>query len=226
MTDLNREMGVIFDLDGVLVDTGQWHRGAWDDLAQKEGLVMSDEFFRQTFGMQNYQIIPMLAGQDLPRDEIDRMSEWKERRYRELILGKLELLEGVAELLGELMDAGFRLAVGTSTPQVNLAFMLEHLPLKDSFDAYVTGEDVAHGKPAPDTFLRAAEKLGLEPGRCVVVEDAVAGIQAALAASMPVVAVTTTRNRSELAQAALIVDSLAELGAGDFVKLLSGRKKD
>jgi len=168
--------GVIFDLDGVLIDTGQFHRQSWYDLAREEDFQMSDELFYSTFGMQNYQIIPLLVRRDLTAEDIERMSEWKENRYRELISGKLTLQEGARELIDELKSNGFLLAIGTSAPQANLAFMLEHTGVDDCFDAYVTGEEVSNSKPAPDTFLKAAEKLLLAPGRCLVVEDAVQGV--------------------------------------------------
>jgi len=213
--------GVIFDLDGVLIDTGQFHRQSWYDLAREEDFQMSDELFYSTFGMQNYQIIPLLVRRDLTAEDIERMSEWKERRYRELISGKLTLQEGARGLIDELKSNGFLLAIGTSAPQANLAFMLEHTGVDDCFDAYVTGEEVSNSKPAPDTFLKAAEKLSLTPGRCIVVEDAVQGVQAAKKAGMKVVAVCTTRQREDLEEADLIVDSLGELKADDFLKLLN-----
>lgn len=220
MTDLNEQWAVIFDLDGVLVNTGPFHRQAWYDLAEKENLQMSDELFYSTFGMQNYLIIPKLVGKQLPRDEIDRMSDWKEQRYRDLVAGKLQLLEGVEPLLENLKQHGFALAIGTSTPRTNLDFMFKYISLTDFFDAYVTGEEIAEGKPAPDTFLKAAEKLSLSAGRCVVVEDAVAGIQAAKAAGMAVIAVTNTTERDKLKQADLVVDSLTELDADNFITLI------
>ncbi len=213
--------GVIFDLDGVLIDTGQFHRQSWYDLAREEDFQMSDELFYSTFGMQNYQIIPLLVRRDLTAEDIERMSEWKERRYRELISGKLTLQEGARGLIDELKSNGFLLAIGTSAPQANLAFMLEHTGVDDCFDAYVTGEEVSNSKPAPDTFLKAAEKLSLSPGHCLVVEDAVQGVQAGKKAGMKVVAVCTTRQREDLEESDLIVDSLGELKADDFLKLLN-----
>ena len=213
--------GVIFDLDGVLIDTGQFHRQSWYDLAGEEDFQMSDELFYSTFGMQNYQIIPLLVRRDLTAEDIERMSEWKESRYRELISGKLTLQEGARGLIDELKSNGFLLAIGTSAPQANLVFMLEHTGVDDCFDAYVTGEEVSNSKPAPDTFLKAAEKLLLAPGRCLVVEDAVQGVQAAKKAGMKVVAVCTTRGREDLEEADLIVESLGELKADDFLKLLN-----
>jgi len=223
MTSVDSRMSVIFDLDGVLVDTGWAHRQAWYDLAGKEGFFFSDEFFYSTFGMQNYQIIPMLLGREPPTEEVGRLSEWKEQRYRELIADKLVLAGGVRTLLDDLKSNHFLLAIGSSAPRANLDIVLQRLHLYNYFDAYVTKEDVTEGKPSPETFLKAAEKLSLPPSRCVVVEDAVQGIEAGKAAGMPVVAVTTTRNRADLVKADIIVDSLAELKAQDFVKLLTNR---
>jgi beta-phosphoglucomutase len=220
MIEDNSHMGVIFDLDGVLVDTGWAHKQSWYDLAEKEGFDMSDDFFYKTFGMRNDQIIPMLAGRGTSSKEIERLSQWKEKRYRELIAENLILPPGVGELLGDLKRSGFLMAVGSSAPKANLDLVLESVKIRDYFNACVTGEEVIEGKPAPDTFVKAAQKLGLPSDCCVVVEDAVQGVEAGKAAGMPVVAVTTTRDRSALSAADIIVDGLGELKAKDFAKLL------
>jgi beta-phosphoglucomutase len=217
-------MGVIFDLDGVLVDSGWAHKKSWYDLAEKEGFPMTDEFFFNTFGMQNYQIIPMLIERDASPDEVDRLSDWKEQRYRDIIAEELVPVEGAKTLLGDLRNTGFLLAVGSSAPKANLELVLDCTDLQDYFDAYVTSQDVTKGKPAPDTFLKAAEKLSLSASSCIVVEDAVQGIQAAKAAGMPVVAVTTTRSRADLVGADIIVDNLAQLKVRQFIDLLGNEK--
>jgi len=224
MKESDNRMGVIFDLDGVLVDTGWAHRQSWYDLAEKEGLSMTDEFFYSTFGMQNYMIIPMLLGRDVPQNEISRLSDWKEQRYREIIAEKLTPAEGAKTLLCDLKNKGFLLAVGSSAPRANLELVLERTGLQDYFDAYVTGQDVTNSKPAPDTFLKASEKLSLGAKNCVVVEDAVQGIEAGKAAGMPVVAVTTTRSRDDLRSADIIVDSLTQLDARQFVELIASQR--
>ena len=216
-------MGVIFDLDGVLVDTGWAHKQSWYDLGEKEGFILTDEFFFSTFGMQNYMIIPMLLGRQASSEEIDRLSDWKELRYREIIEEKLAPSDGAKSLLINLKKEGFLLAVGSSAPRANLELVLERTDLRDYFDAYVTGQDVTNGKPAPDTFLKAAEKLSLDADSCVVVEDAVQGVEAGKAAGMPVVAVTTTRSRADLHKADIIVDSLTQLQARHFGDLLRNR---
>jgi len=220
MARSNHDKGVIFDMDGVLVDSGWAHRQAWFDLAEAEGLEMSDEFFRRTFGMQNDTILPMLRP-GISEPEMDRLSDYKERRYRELVHSQPRAAEGVLALLSDLKASGFRLAIGSSAPRANLDVFWGPLGLVDYFQATVTKEQVVEGKPSPETFLKAAGMLSLAPQRCVVVEDALHGVQAARAAGMPVVAVTTTRSRAELAHADCVVDSLAELNAADFAMLLN-----
>jgi len=222
MAVISDSKAVIFDLDGVLVDTAQAHRQAWYDLAAKQGVPMSDEFFYSTFGMQNSQILPMLLGVDLSEEQIEQLSRWKERRYREIVVQQLRPVQGAHQLLSRLKDARFHLAVGSSAPRENLELILQRAHFATYFDTYVTSEDVSNGKPAPDTFLKAAERLQVAPRCCVVVEDAVPGIQAARAARMAVVAVTTSRSRQDLAEADIVVDSLAELGADDFIRLIEG----
>lgn len=216
----NYDKGVIFDMDGVLVDSGWAHRQAWFDLAEAEGLEMSDEFFCKTFGMQNDTILPMLRP-GISKPEMDRLSDCKEQRYRELVHSRPKAADGVLALLSDLKADGFRLAIGSSAPRANLDVFWGPLGLADYFQATVTKEQVVEGKPSPETFLKAAGMLSLAPQRCVVVEDALHGVQAARAAGMPVVAVTTTRSRAELACADRVVDSLAELSAEDFVRLLN-----
>jgi beta-phosphoglucomutase len=219
MTDCSDKLGVIFDMDGVLVDTGWAHRQAWFDTATLEGLPMSDEFFWGTFGMQNAAILPMMRP-GISKDEITRLSRWKEQRYREVAKEHPDLAPGTLALLKDLKQHGFRLAIGSSAPPENLDVFWDAHKLADYFDARVTSEQVTESKPSPQTFLKAAEKLGLPPSRCAVVEDALQGVQAGQAGGMVVVAVTTTHKREQLAHADYVVDGLADLRAADFLRLL------
>lgn len=220
MTTVGDGKGVIFDLDGVLIDSGWAHRQSWYDLAKKEGYQMSDDFFYSTFGMQNYQILPMLAGKELLNEKINELSEWKEQRYRDIFSESIELSAGAEELFNELKAKDFLLAIGSSAPKANLDFVMEKLNLENCFNVFVSKEDVTNGKPAPDTFLTAADKLFLKPGNCIVIEDSVPGVEAGKNAGMSVIALTTTRDRTELTEADIIVNSLNELKVDDFVRLL------
>lgn len=218
-------MAVIFDLDGVLVDTGWAHKQVWFAFAEKHGVNISDDFFANTFGMTNDRIIPMLLGRKLSSRQFKQLSDWKEKLYRRIIADKLAPDERMENLLADLKKNGFCLAIGSSAPKANLDLIRERLRLDRYFDAYVTCEDVDEGKPSPQVFIKAATKLSIPNRNCVVVEDAVAGIEAAKAAKMAVIALTTTRNRSDLenANADLIFDSIAELEPETIIKLLANR---
>ncbi|MBN1972189.1 MAG: HAD family phosphatase [Sedimentisphaerales bacterium] len=223
MAKAGKEKGVIFDLDGVLIDSGPAHRQSWYDLAAKEGYQMSDEFFHNTFGMQNFQVIPMLAGKELPPEKIDEISDWKEQRYREIFADTIKLADGAERLFNELKAEGFLLAIGSSTPKENLNFVMDKLKIEKFFKTIVSMKDVTRGKPAPDTFLLAAKNLSLKPENCIVIEDSLAGIEAAKAAQMSIVALTTTRRREELTDADIIVSGLHELKAKDFVTIFKAQ---
>lgn len=223
MDATNGSLGVIFDMDGVLIDNSWAHCQAWFDLAEHEGFAMSEAFFNDTFGLQNVTILPMLSP-GISAEGIERLSQWKEQRYRELVASGVELAPGAQALLQNLKDRGFRMAIGSSAPKENLDVFWDRLDLPRYFSARVTKEQVTQGKPSPQTFLLAAELLSLAPNRCAVVEDAVHGIEAAKAAGMPVVAVTSTRKAEELTLADRVVDSLTEVGADDFAALLDSNR--
>jgi len=213
--------GAIFDMDGVIVDTGWAHRQAWAEFARMHGAEFTDEAFLRTFGMQNYQIIPIVLGRDVPPEEIGPMGDWKEQRYRQIVSEKLTAPDGLMTLLEDLKAHDFGIAVGSSAPKANIDLVLDRLAIRCSFDAIVYGDMVRRGKPAPDTFLTAAEMLGVPPDRCVVVEDAIPGVQAGKAAGMAVVAITATRTRQDLVQADRVIDCFIEITAVDFIRLIS-----
>lgn len=215
------QRGVIFDLDGVLVDSSALHLRSWQIVGAERGFEMTEEIFWKTFGMPNRQIFPYLFDRELSAEEERELSERKEAVYRELAAGNIQALPGVLPLLRALRAQGFRLALGSSTPQSNIRVILSAVGIGNCFDAIVTGDDVTHGKPHPEVFLKAAERLGLPPERCVVVEDAVVGVQAAKAAGMRCLAVTTTHPDEKLQQADRVVASLADVSADDFDALLA-----
>jgi len=213
--------GVLFDLDGVIVDSKAAHEAAFARLGEDAGYAFSHETFVRIFGMHNTDIFPILFGHALPPEEIDALSARKEALVRELLRGRVQILPGVQALLPALKAAGFRLAIGTSTHRENVTLILHELGLADCFDAIASAEDVQRGKPDPQVFLIAARRLGLPPARCVVVEDAVAGVQAAHAGGMAALAVTTNHAREALAAAERVVDSLEEVGPEDFLALIT-----
>jgi beta-phosphoglucomutase family hydrolase len=207
---------VIFDMDGVLVDSGGPHLESWQLLAREHGLDVSPETFTRTFGMRSRDIIRTIWGENTTDDDIRRLVDRKEVLYRELITGRVPLCAGVRETLTALAAGGLVLAVGTSGPPENLELVLREAGLGAFFAATVSGTDVRHGKPAPDVFLLAAERLGVPPAQCVVVEDAPVGIAAARAAGMAVIAYAGTHPVATLVEAGAgrVVHALMEITAG------------
>lgn len=210
---------VLWDMDGVLADTGPAHLASWQQIGRARGREVTTEDFRQVFGLRNREAIARLFGQ-LPDREVAALEQRKEEYFRDAIRRGLAPRPGLRRLLAELRRAGFAQAVASSAPPENVALILEVLGIAREFAAIVTGDDVRRGKPDPEVFLRAAAKLGVPPDRCVVVEDAFVGVAAAKAAGMRCVALVGTNPRERLQQADLVVDSLEELGARSFLALL------
>jgi beta-phosphoglucomutase len=220
-----REHGIVWDMDGTLVDTAELHYQAWTKLAQQRGLPFSRADFVATFGRRNPEIIQQLFGQAFSEAEMAALGEDKENLYRTEAQKGVHLLPGVRSLLEQLQEAGFLQAIGSSAPRKNLELILEITGTTAFFQAVVAMEDTAHGKPHPEVFLNAARKLQLPPERCLVIEDAVAGVQAARNGGMKCIAVTFVghhdREKLQAAGADLIVASLAEVTVEQVQRLLA-----
>jgi beta-phosphoglucomutase family hydrolase len=204
--------GVVFDLDGTLVDNISFHFEAFRALAARLGLVMDEATFQSFNGLKNEDIFPRFLGRSLTRAEIEALSDEKEETYRALYRPKLIAHHGAQELLDRLRAANVKLAVASSAPPANRAMVLSGLGWDARFDAVVASEGL-RGKPAPDIFLAAAERLGVAPDACIAFEDAANGIQAAAAAGMIVVGVTTNVPATTLTAAG------ARFTIADFVTL-------
>lgn len=214
--------GILFDLDGVLIDSGEAHFHAWRSLGEEIGTPFSRAFFQSTFGMHNNQLMPLWLGPNLDSEASRRYASRKEELFRDRVRqgGELKTLPGVPSFVLAAREAGFLCAVASSGPRLNVECALELLGLRDLFHHVTTGDDVERGKPAPDVFLKAAAGLGLPPARSVVIEDAVPGVRAGRAAGCPVIALTTSWPADALEEAHLIVANLAELPVSRVESLL------
>jgi beta-phosphoglucomutase family hydrolase len=193
--------GVIFDMDGVLVLSEQAHWESWRVPAARRGVALQYDQFLSCFGRINPDCIAIMFGPKTPADESARIADEKEIAFREIVRKKVPLAPGAVELLKTLRQRGMLLAVGSSGPRENIELVLNAGGLGQYFQTFVHGGEVKRGKPAPDVFLLAAERLGVAPENCTVIEDAPAGIQAAVAAGMRAVAVATTHKESQLKEA-------------------------
>ncbi len=174
--------GFIFDLDGVLTDTAEFHYRAWQRMADEEGLPFDRQANEALRGVSRRESLMLILGQRAyPEDKIRDMLARKNSYYLQAIqtISPADLLPGARELLQEIRAAGLKSALGSASK--NAAEVIDRLGLRPLLDAVSDGNSVAHPKPAPDLFLHAAAQLKLAPAECVVLEDAAAGIAAALA---------------------------------------------
>lgn len=220
---MNHSFGVLFDWDGVVIDSSSQHERSWDLLASERSLTLPEGHFKAGFGKKNEVIIPALGWGSDP-SIVNELADRKEELYRELVAAEgVIVLPGARELLLALKEAGIPRAVGSSTPRGNLDALFAATGLNAFFDAVVCGTDVTHGKPDPEVFLKGAALLGVAPHRCIVIEDAFAGIEAARRGGMKVVGVATTNPLSSLIECGdcdLAVESLEEITLEVLSKLM------
>ena len=216
-------IGALFDWDGVIIDSHNQHEKSWSKLAEEENKVLPDNFFKMTFGMRNENIIPNFFGNWIDvtnQEEVTRLADRKEEIYREIIISDgIEPLPGVRDLLQSLRSEEIACSIASSTPIANIETVMGIIGLSDYFDAITAAEDVSNGKPNPEVFLKAAEKIKVDPKNCVVFEDAHVGIEAGLAANMQVIAVATTHPVDSLGNAHMVTENLESIDAEKIMEL-------
>lgn len=206
--------GALFDWDGVVINSATQHEESWERLAHEEQLRLPPHHFKKGFGMKNEVIIPGILKWTEDPTEIHRLSLRKEELYREIIAENgIDPLPGVHEFLDWLLQHGIPACIGSSTHRANIELSLKAMNLEQYFVDMVTAEDVSHGKPDPEVFLKAAKRIQTPPEKCVVFEDAHHGIEAGKAGGMRVVGLETTHPRETLEDADLIVKRLDEIPA-------------
>jgi beta-phosphoglucomutase len=202
---------VLWDMDGTLLDSVEYHLQAWQDAITAVGHAYDSEYFTVTFGQRNDMILRNLLGPDASDEEIARISDDKEARYRVLVLASgIRPLPGVEHWLAALHRAGWRQAIASSAPRANVEAVLAGLGIAGYFEASVASEDVTHGKPDPQVYLLAAARVETEPARCVVVEDAPFGVEGARRAGMRSVGVGPNCTTMGADLAARSLDGLPE----------------
>jgi len=211
---------VLWDLDGTIVDSEEYHWLSWRDTVAAEGISITYEQFLVSFGQRNDAIIPAWLPEASPR-QIQLIGDAKEVEFRRLVRERgINALPGVTAWVERLGEQGWWQAIASSAPRANVEAILEAVGLGAHFRAVVTAADVKHGKPEPDVFLAAAGRLGIDPARCIVVEDAAPGIEAARRAGMRSIGVS--RNTAKLSDADIAVASLQDLPADAFDRLTGG----
>ena len=194
--------GLLFDMDGTLVDNLAYHFKSFDAYAQREGFTLLEPVSLKINGMHSNDIFPMLLGDEVvAKYGLDRLNREKEEVYREMYHDKVEPIAGLIEFLKAAKAAGVKCALGSSGCRDNVNMIINGLGIADYVDASISGSDVTHGKPHPEIFTKAHEAMGLKAEECIVVEDAVNGILAGVAAGCKCLAITTTATAEELTNA-------------------------
>jgi len=209
---------VLWDMDGTLLDSAEYHWVSWRDVLADEGFKLTRERFAESFGRRNDATLRAYFGEHFPLSEVERLGGIKEARYREMVrtLG-VELLPGVGQLLERLQADGWRQALASSASLLNIETVLEALKINECFDAIVSAEDVQTGKPDPEVFLVAAQRVQTLSTRCVVIEDAPAGLEAARRAGMRTVGVQSSHTQLK---ADVVVRTLEDLPSDAFDRLV------
>jgi beta-phosphoglucomutase len=212
-------IALIWDMDGVLVDSGEAHYEAWKALFDELGLPITPEQVSSTLGMSNMPILRMWLGPDVPAARLAELADRKERYFRDLVNEHVQILPGVLKWLERARHRGYRQAVASSAPMANIVAIVQTLGLGDAFDLIISGARLPASKPDPAIFLQSALGLGCSAAQSIVIEDSTVGVEAACRAGMACVAVTNTRPAAELTAASLVVDSLEDLPANIFERL-------
>ncbi len=214
------QLAVIFDMDGVVVDSNPVHREAWRRFFRSRGKPLTDdEYDKRITGRRNDAIFGEYFPGLSPAQREGHARE-KEALYRQLYGERgVEPLEGLVPLLGALKARGIPVALATSAPAENVTFVLAATRLLPSFPAIVHGEQVARAKPDPEIFLKAAALVGVPARRCVVIEDSLVGIEAARSAGMKVIALTTTHGPQALAHADLVASGFGDVSVATLEAL-------
>jgi len=210
MINFMKLTAVIWDMDGVLLDSGPFHFEAWREIFARYKLSASETQLRRTFGMTNQQVIQSIVQKPLSVKKVDQIGKEKEILFQRIIQQKAMFLPGVKSWLEAFRQNGIHQALASSGSTGNIEVVLNALDAVSYFDAVVSGDGLP-GKPDPFVFLEAADRLSVVPLNCLVIEDAVAGVRAAKAAGMKCIAVTTTNPAEKFSGADLVLDNLAEL---------------
>jgi len=209
---------VLWDMDGTLIDSQRFHWISWRDTMANEGIAITRGQFLSSFGQRDDSIIPAWLGPGAPPERVERIANAKEELYRQLIRKNgISPLPGVARWLRRLQGEGWLQAIASAAPRANIDAVLEALSATHIFQGIVSAEDVHRGKPDPEVYVAAAARIEVSPDRCVVVEDAAAGVEGAHRAGMHSIGVS--RNGKQL-PADIVVKSLDVLDSDAFDTLL------
>jgi len=195
---------VIFDMDGTMVDSLPHHHKSWDVFFEMQGIKMEPAAFDRIHHGTLYDIMPRIFGSHLTQQESYALGMIKEQAFRELYKNDIQPLTGLLTLLQQIKAAGLKIGLATAADNTNVDFTLDALGIRYFFDAIVSSDMVKEGKPSPAVYLQTAQLLSVMPAKCLVFEDTASGVEAAIAAGMKVVGITTGLSQAQMMQLGVV----------------------
>lgn len=203
---------VIFDMDGVIVDSNPFHKRGWKMFCEKHNIVLNEtEWEEKVFGRTGSESLPIIFNTELTKEQITLYCDEINSNFRNLATEEILPLKGLKNFLDSLISNKISFAMATSAPPLNVVFVLNKTGLAGYFNHIVDDTQITKSKPDPEVFLKAAEKINMPPSKCIVIEDSFSGIQAAQSAGMKVIAVTTTHPAEKLSHTNLVINDFDEL---------------
>ena len=215
------QFALIFDVDGTLIDSNPSHKEAYKQFFKNHDITISDDDFEQFIsGRMDPDIMKHFFGEDITPEQIDAYTNEKETLYQKIYAPKIKPIDGLLPFLQQVKEAGIPMAIATSGPKMNVDFLFEHIPLQPFFAQIVCSQDIQDGKPAPQIFEVAAQKLGQSADQCIVFEDSPPGVEAAKKAGMRIVALTTSLSPDELKAANLVINNYEDVNVDKLKKVM------
>lgn len=206
--------GIIFDMDGVITDNNQYHEQAWTEFCSNYGISLTEEEIHQyIFGRVARDTLEYIFKRELSPDELSTYLDQKERIYRKLYEPHIKPVKGLMGLMASLKRQEYKLALATSAPPGNVDFMFHHIAIQQFFDIVLDGDSIKKGKPDPEIYLKAVDWLGLTPTECIIFEDSMPGIKAAIAAGATVIGLATTHQAALLKGVDMVIKDFTEFNA-------------
>jgi HAD superfamily hydrolase (TIGR01509 family) len=218
---MNKEIAVIFDMDGVICHTNPYHSLAFREFFSTRNLAPTDEEFAQhMFGKSNSYILSHFLKRKIEGEELLQLEQEKEGLFRKIYEPNVQPISGLVEFINNLKNNGAKLGVATSAPYANLELILNKVPIREILGSIMASEDVKKHKPDPEVYLTSAKNLGMLPDQCIVFEDSFSGVSAALNAGMKVVGVLTSHTKEELPPCNLYIDDYKDLSYDTISRLI------
>lgn len=219
---MNKEIAVIFDMDGVICHTNPYHSLAFREFFSTRNLAPNDEEFAQhMFGKSNSYILSHFLQRKIEGEELLQLEQEKEGLFRKIYESHVEPIDGLVEFINDLKSNGAKIGVATSAPYANLELILSKVPIRETLGSIMASEDVKKHKPDPEVYLTSAKNLGVSPNQCIVFEDSFSGISAALNAGMKVVGVLTSHTKEELPPCDLYINDYKDLSYDAISRLIT-----